>query len=80
MGQAHVYEFLKNKRCMGIDKYYSAKEIKDEIKLSYNCVVADCFRLQHFGYLEAQTTGSKTRPDGWHRRFRLKLEYTKKDE
>jgi len=82
MGQIEVFEFLKTQRLSGNEDYFSIEEIKKGIPIdngssnSYRNVRSSLIRLERHGYLETKMTGNWR---AWHRLFRLKEKYIKRD-
>jgi len=78
MGQIEVYDFLKNKRVSGCEKFYSARDIYNglrEANINGSNMVrmwASVSSLESSGYLDVRLESRFKHPV---RKFRLKKKY-----
>jgi len=84
MSEWVVFEWLKNKRVMGDNKYYSTKEISKSLKaekgeIGYNIpnVRRKLINLRDKGFLDSRLGGKITK-DKWHIKFRCLSIYVNK--
>ena len=72
MGQVEIYEWLKDRRLSGDERFFSHKEIKagmDELGQSTLRLRACLIQLESFGYVDTECSGKR---NNWFRRFRIK--------
>ena len=58
ISQSEVYEFLKQNK----GKWYTAKQLAEELKLSVNCLRTNLMKLRKTGWIEFKDFGYTPKP------------------
>ena len=74
VGQSEVFNYLKQQRLSGNDKFFSALEVQKAIpnQRSLSATYRQLNKLAHYDFLEVIMTGKVY---DWRRLFRMKKEY-----
>lgn len=77
MSQTDIYEYLKNQRRAGNDKFFTIKEVETHLKIigcSIHNVNIQLLKLYNHGFLDIKIkTNVKGKPwYGWNRKYRIK--------
>lgn len=76
MSQEDVYEYLKNRREMGDDSWFTPREVEDGLRMNgittgIGGVRGDLFRLYNYGLIEVNDLDTKGITN-WRKVFRYK--------